>query len=355
VGELVEHDGAAGAGLGVGVGGGGGVEVEAGGQDAEPGVVEAGDDEALVGGRPANPVGDDVGVGALHAPQREGRTQTAKRRFRRTWTCRARHCGRMRRLLVEMREERGLSREALAHRMGVSVRTVARWESGMHTPQMAQRVTLAEVLDRPLADVLRALDDHADSPLPPTYRAPTTGLDMLAMLEQSCRQMRTVELTIVPGLLQTADYAAAVEAVDPARPTAREITRRVSERLQRQRSLDRDDPLHLLALLDPSILREEIGGPAVMAAQLAHLREADAQPNVTIRLLTAAGRIAASNGPFKLLTGDDTDPFLVVTEDLSGGLSYRGGRSVVGVYNELWAFIWEQGSDALDQVELQQG
>ncbi|HEV7762359.1 MAG TPA: DUF5753 domain-containing protein, partial [Acidimicrobiales bacterium] len=156
-----------------------------------------------------------------------------------------------------------------------------------------------------------------------------------------------LELTIVPGLLQTAAYATAVEGLDVDPPGPDEVARRVAERLARQRVLDRDDPLQLLAVLDRGILGDEVGGPAVMAEQVAHLAEMNERSNVTVRLLSAAGRIAASNGPFKLLTGDDPDPFLVVTEDLSGGLSYRGGPTVVGVYRGLWQFVWERGSHAL--------
>jgi hypothetical protein len=178
---------------------------------------------------------------------------------------------------------------------------------------------------------------------------------MLSMLEQTCRQLRVVELTIVPGLLQTPAYATAVENLEPDPAGADEVAHRVGERLARQRALDKEDPLQLLAVLDPAILADDIGGPEVMAEQVAHLAEMNERSNVQVRLLSPAGRIAGSTGPFTLLTGDDAFPFLVVTEDIAGGLSYRGGPSVVGPHHDLWRFIWERGSDALGQVELQQG
>ena len=70
------------------------------------------------------------------------------------------------------------------------------------------------------------------------------------------------------------------------------------------------------------------------------------RPNVMVRLLPDSGGIAASSGPFKLLTGDDPEPFMVVTEDISSGLSYRDGPSVVRVHHDLWRHIWSV-SDAL--------
>jgi transcriptional regulator with XRE-family HTH domain len=240
-----------------------------------------------------------------------------------------------------------LSREALAHRVGIHPKTLGRIERGESTPRPGTRARLADELGWTAADLALALaDDDPDAPLGPAYRAPTTGLDMLAMLEQSCHQLRTLELTICPGLLQVPSYAAAIESLPLDAATPDKVERRVAERLMRQRALDKDDPLHLFALLDPSILRREVGGPSVLAEQVEHLHEMNRRPNITIRLLSDAGGIAASSGPFKLLTGDDPEPFMVVTEDVSSGLSYRGGRSVVGVHNDLWDQIWSV-SDAL--------
>jgi DNA-binding XRE family transcriptional regulator len=248
-----------------------------------------------------------------------------------------------------------MSREQFAHRVGIHPKTMPRIERGESEPRASTRARMAEALEWTAADVALALADEAPDIPSGVYRAPTTGLDMLSMLEQTCRQFRTLELTIMPGLLQTPAYAAAVEGLDPESRGPDEVAHRVAERLARRRALDKQDPLQLLAVLDPRILADDIGGPEVMAEQVAHLRAMSDRPNVSVRLLSSAGRIAASTGPFKLLTGDDAFPFLVVTEDIAGGLSYRGGRSVVGPHHEVWQFIWERGSDALGQVELQQG
>lgn len=256
----------------------------------------------------------------------------------------------MRHRLVQRRLELDppLSREALAHAIGVHPKHLARIERGESTPRPATRNKLAKALGWSPAELALALtDEDPEMPLGPAYRVPTTGLDMLAMLEQSCRQLRTLELTIVPGLLQTPAYAAAVESLEPAPPDADEIAQRVGERMARQRRVfDKEDPLRLYALLDPSILRSDVGGPDVMAEQVEHLREMDARPNVSVHLLSEPGRIAVSGGPFKLLTGDDPTPFAVVTDDLATRLVYRDGPTVVGIHHDTWRHIWRV-SDAL--------
>lgn len=137
-----------------------------------------------------------------------------------------------------------------------------------------------------------------------------------------------------------------MECFDPGRPTPREIARRVTERVHRQGVLDRESPLHLDALVDPSVFTSEVGGEQVVAEQVDHLRRMDRQPNVSVRVLSVAGRIAVARGPFTLLSGDDPEPFMVVTDDLSTGLSYRDGPSVVAEHHDMWRNIWSV-SDAL--------
>src|SRR5688500_12072739 len=106
-----------------------------------------------------------------------------------------------------------LSREALAHKIAMHPKHLARIERGeVRNPGPTTLQKLAKALGWTAAELAVAMaDDAPDMPLGASYRAPTVGLDMLAMLEQSCRQLRTLELAICPGLLQTHAYAVAVE------------------------------------------------------------------------------------------------------------------------------------------------
>lgn len=246
----------------------------------------------------------------------------------------------VRRRLIEMREERGLSREALAHRLGCNVRSVTRWEAGQRTPQMTQRVALARELNRPLADVLRALDDHEDGRLN-GHRVSRLG--HLVSLEQGAAELWTFETTVVPGLLQTEAYATVVERVAPDRPSAAEVARRVALRMRRQSVLD---SLRLRALLDASILQRATGGPEVMAAQLDHLRRMAARPNVDVRILPLDERAhAGGRGSFMLFTALDDDVPFMVTIDTAAGVEYLGKPHEVAAHVDLWQHLWRIGDE----------
>jgi len=100
--------------------------------------------------------------------------------------------------------------------------------------------------------------------------------------EHSATWIGSIELLVVPGLLQTEHYARTVMGVHGV--GAERVERFVSSRRVRQAVLDRPDPPTLSFILDESVLLRAIGGRAVMRAQLEHLLESAARPNVEIRI-----------------------------------------------------------------------
>ncbi len=107
-------------------------------------------------------------------------------------------------------------------------------------------------------------------------------------LESGAKTVKNFELAVVPGLLQTEDYAQVIVSAnrpdDPA-----EAHRRTALRVRRQEALTtNDDPLELWAIMDEAVLRRATGGPAVMRAQLRHLLDMTKLPNVNILVVPFA-------------------------------------------------------------------
>ncbi|PZH20320.1 transcriptional regulator [Streptomyces sp. NTH33] len=177
---------------------------------------------------------------------------------------------------------------------------------------------------RELLMVLAGLDDdggrhnwwHAyRGVLPPTYR------DFIS-LESQASGMRTLETSVVPGLLQTPEYAravtrAAVDGLDGDR-----LDTLVEVRLARQDVLRAHPPLKLDAVLDEAVLRREVGGPEVMARQLERLTEAALLPQVRLQVLPfAAGEHIGVTGPFVIFSfSNASDLDVVVIDHLTSSL-----------------------------------
>lgn len=171
---------------------------------------------------------------------------------------------------------------------------------------------------RELLLVLAGLDDdggrhhwwHAyRSVLPPTYR------DFIS-LESQASVMRTLETSVVPGLLQTPEYARAVTRAALDGLDGDRLEALVEVRLARQDVLRAQPPLKLDVVLDEAVLHREVGGPAVMARQLERLTEAAQLPHVRLQVLPfATGEHIGITGPFVIFSFSDTSDLDVVVID----------------------------------------
>ncbi|MCC9740323.1 helix-turn-helix transcriptional regulator [Streptomyces sp. MNU89] len=108
---------------------------------------------------------------------------------------------------------------------------------------------------------------------------------------------------VVPGLLQTEEYAREVLSVGLTLSSDAQLEERVAARMGRQERLHTADRPALWAVLDEAVLRRPIGGPAVMRGQLERLLEAAATPNVTVQVLPfEQGAHDAMGGSLTMLT-----------------------------------------------------
>jgi hypothetical protein len=104
-------------------------------------------------------------------------------------------------------------------------------------------------------------------------------------LEAEAVGIEDFEVQLVPGLLQTEEYARAVFELAWPLPDEEEISQMLRARLERQHVLDRKTPPSLWVVLDESILIRRVGTARIMAEQLAHLVVMAKRPNLILQVL----------------------------------------------------------------------
>ncbi|MUN38115.1 DUF5753 domain-containing protein [Actinomadura litoris] len=145
-----------------------------------------------------------------------------------------------------------------------------------------------------------------------------------AKYEAKALVARTYRLSLMPGLLQTPEYARAL--LTSAR-LVDDVEAAVEARMKRQEILDRPRPPLVWVLMDENVLYRPVGGAEVMYAQLARLREACELPHVTIRvLLQSAGFHLGLDGSFNSLSMEDSE--LAFVEAPGGGRLIQGSSEV---------------------------
>ncbi|MFG2886776.1 helix-turn-helix domain-containing protein [Streptomyces sp. NPDC048297] len=164
--------------------------------------------------------------------------------------------------------------------------------------------------------------------LPPTYR------DFIS-LESQASGMRTLETTVVPGLLQTPEYARAVTRAAVEGMAEERLDTLVEVRLARQDVLRTEPPLRLDAVLDEAVLRREVGGPGVMARQLYRLQEAALLPQVRLQVLPfGAGAHIGLTGAFVIFSFPSTSDLDVVVLDQLTSSLYLERKEDLQAYSE---------------------
>ncbi|MCO5995888.1 helix-turn-helix domain-containing protein [Actinoallomurus rhizosphaericola] len=140
-------------------------------------------------------------------------------------------------------------------------------------------------------------------------------------LEAEASEILTFQPLIIPGLLQTDDYARELISSGAAELSADEVEKRVTVRAERRKILDGEDPTRLWAVVYEAALRCPVGGPEVMRAQLERLIKLAQMPRITVQVLPfEAGAHPGLFGPFTLLSFPEGDPDAAYIETIGGEL-----------------------------------
>lgn len=135
-------------------------------------------------------------------------------------------------------------------------------------------------------------------------------------LEAEATTISVYQAEVVPGLLQTQRYAAALHRAVLMNATEEEIERHVAVRMERQARLRQPDAPQFWIVLNEAVIRRVVGERAIMHEQLARLAEAASAPNITLQVLPfAAGAHASMDSAFWILSFDPpTDGEIVYFE-----------------------------------------
>ena len=233
---------------------------------------------------------------------------------------------RRRRLGVELRrhrEEAGVTIDMVADRLGCSTSKVSRIETGhtSATPSDVQHILDIYGVDASIkAELVQIAREARQKGWWHPYSTVLTGA--YVGLETAARSIRAYEQQVVPGLLQSEEYAIALIRGARQDYPDQEIEQRVRVRMQRQALLIQDDPIDLWVVLDEAVLSRPVGGELVMLDQLKKLIEAARLPNVTLQILPfAAGAHAGMDGSFVILEFEEEgDADVVFIDNATGGL-----------------------------------
>jgi hypothetical protein len=167
--------------------------------------------------------------------------------------------------------------------------TWSRVENGERLPQPEQVILVLDELAVPdaqrelILEVMGA-EDTGHSWLPIGVPEARSHLAAMLEFERTTQRITQVAMTVIPGLLQTAEYARAIirAEADPL-----DVEPRVAVRLGRREILNRRNPVQMTALIGEAAIRAGVGGVGVMDEQLRYLLEMSEKPNIDIRIIPA--------------------------------------------------------------------
>jgi transcriptional regulator with XRE-family HTH domain len=266
---------------------------------------------------------------------------------------------RQRELGARLRESRvalGLTVEEVGERLLCSATKISRLETGARRASLRDVRDLCQiygVTDQAEADGLMALARQAREPGWWT-RYDDLRLDPYIGLEQEAVAVTSFSMYYVPPLLQTSDYARAIIKGIARKIDPKILDQRVEARLHRQRLLERETPPRYRALFDEAVLHRQVGGSAVMRAQLDKILKFATDEIANVQVVPFdVGAHAAADSNFDLLEfGEDSlQGPVVYVEGLLSHL-YQERPAEIARYREAIEYLRDSALNARDSMAL---
>ena len=233
---------------------------------------------------------------------------------------------------------------------GLTIEEVAQWLE--ESPAKISRIETGRVGVRPrdVSDLLDQYDihgTHRDNLLSLTREARQQGwwhsysdvlsdkIEVWVELETEATTIRSYEVQLIPGLLQTSEYARAVlRAHYRSEQSPEQIEQRVKFRMARQQLVIEQNNTPIWAVLDEAVLRRQMGPPKIMQSQYRRLLEFSEEYNITIQVLPFdAGVYSGVPVGFWIMQLAQPDPDVVVIEHRGGVLYLERSEDVAAQAN----------------------
>jgi transcriptional regulator with XRE-family HTH domain len=225
---------------------------------------------------------------------------------------------RLRAELRRLRDQAGRTQKVVAEALGWSTSKVIRIETGAVNVSTSDVMALLHyygITDTELSEVLLNITRARDEGWWDEYRSYYNQqfLNFLGY-EDSAKRIRQYMGQVVPGLLQTEEYARALVA--DYQPDQEEIDRTTRIRMRRQELMDRPRCPELLFVLDEAVIHRWVGGRDVMMRQLVRLKDLARHPHVSIRIVPfTTGMYAGMQGSSFTISEFPSHDYVVTLED----------------------------------------
>lgn len=254
--------------------------------------------------------------------------------------------------LREMREQARLTLKEAGDYINRNPSTVSRLEAGIIPPRVPEVLAYLDMCGvddvRRRADLKTMAQDAWQKGWWEGFAADVAGsLIDWVWLESRAREIYSFETAVLPGLLQTREYAEALIRAAHVGASQEQIKRFVELRMTRQGRLEEPEPVKFSTIIDEGALRRLVGGPEVMKAQLAHLRTMAGWPNIEIMILPAsAGAHASPDGSFNVFRMRRPYPYTGCVETAAGTLVVEGEKAerLIATYHRLRGSVLENGA-----------
>jgi transcriptional regulator with XRE-family HTH domain len=229
--------------------------------------------------------------------------------------------------LREAREAAGKSLRTLAHELDTNHVRLMRYETGTSVPAPEIVAALVTALGVSATERDRLVEMARDADTPNWLTADRAGvrqeLTALIEFERTATRITNVATGLIPGLLQTSDYARAVMRGKPVG----EVEKLVLMRLGRREILSGRNAPGLTAIIAENALREPIGGYAVMAEQLRKVEELAGWRNIEVRVVASGSTVwhPGHVGPFVVFEFPKARPIVHLEHYRSSAFLYNPG------------------------------